>query len=98
MRAQASPFLARLSAPALRYPVGTLASPVGPYVLAFPVAFHWPGPLTVRANSLDSFLPSPVQTAPGRRSPDAGYGAAGVSMCSQRERSLTPCWLMALTR
>ena len=27
-----------------------------------------------------------------------GYGAAGVSMCTQRDRSLVPCSLMALIR
>ena len=34
----------------------------------------------------------------GAAVPDTGYGAAGVSMWNQRERSLTPCSLMALIR
>ena len=38
--------------------------PLYPCVRAFFVALYWPGPLTVSANSLDSFLPSLVQTAP----------------------------------
>ena len=29
---------------------------------------------------------------------DTGYGAAGVSMCTQRDRSLTLCSLIALMR
>ena len=66
---------------------------------AFFVALYWPGPLMVGANSSGNLLPSLVQMAPSPVAVlDTSYGAAWVWMWNQRERSLSPCSLMALIR
>ena len=63
------PLLPPFQTPPVRFPVGTLASPVRWYVLASLVAFYWPGPPTVITNSSDSILPFLAQMAPRRHSP-----------------------------
>ena len=66
---------------------------------SFPPWASPPGPETVNSFLYYSFLPSLVQMAPpGAAILDTCYGAAGVLMWYQRERSLVPCSLMALMR
>ena len=65
LHVQASlPLLPPFRTPALRFSVGTLASSVGPYVLASLVAFYWPGLLMVGTNSLNNRRLSSEQMAP----------------------------------
>ena len=53
----------------------------------------------VGTNSSGNFLPSLVQSGSLALAVLAtGYGASGISMWYQRDRSLVPCSLMALMR
>ena len=61
---QASPFSLRFGPRRSGFRSGTLASSVGPYVLASLVAFYWPGLLMVGTNSLDNRRLSSEQMAP----------------------------------
>ena len=57
-------------------------------VLAFLVTLYWPGPLTVSANSSDNFLPfARTDGSLAFAVLDTRYGAAGVWVWNQRERS-----------
>ena len=84
----------RLRPWAFRFPVGTLASSVCPYVRAFFVALYWPGPLKVGTNSSDSILPSLVRRAPSASQssipatgpPGCGCGTSGNARSRRRAR------------